>query len=351
MDYKDYYEILGIKHDAKEAEVKSAYRKLARKYHPDVNKDKNAGQKFKDINEAYEVLSDKDKRQRYDSLGANWQNGSGFTPPPGYENFNFNQGGYTYGSNYADFGDMGGFSDFFNSIFGDLMGAQTRSSQSYGGASSFYDDFSGYNQQRTTTRTAEKPKKAENLDIEQILNLTAKDLMSDKAIKIKTSSIEKCVQCKGGGASCFECGGTGLLKKSKTLSVKIPRGIKEGQKIRLSAEGRVSEDGRKGDLYLIAKFNDKDYIIDGSDVTKTIDVTPAEAVIGTKKEVETLHGKIKITVPENSRSGKVLRLKDLGLPKKPDGYGNLNIKININIAEKLTAKEIALYKQLLSLEK
>ena len=117
MEYKDYYEILGVKRDATEAEIKSAYRKLARKYHPDVNKTKEAESKFKDINEAYEVLGDKAKRQRYDSLGSNWQGGQSYTPPPGFENFNFGGGnGGAYQSFSFNGQDMGGFSDFFSSL-------------------------------------------------------------------------------------------------------------------------------------------------------------------------------------------------------------------------------------------
>jgi len=354
MDYKDYYEILGLKRDAKEAEIKSAYRKLARKFHPDVNKAKDAAQKFKDINEAYEVLSDKEKRSRYDGFGSNWQNGAGFTPPPGFEQYGYNPrgGGYTQSVNFGDFGDLGGFSEFFSSMFGDMMGGGGRAGTRGRSTSDFYSDFAGFNQnqQRQTSRPQQKTTKVENLDIEQNLNVTAKDLMSDKPIKIKTQSVEKCTQCRGGGASCFECGGTGLTKKAKTLSVKIPKGIKEGQKVRLASEGRVSDDGRKGDLYLIIKFNDKEYTISDSDVTKTVDVTPAEAVLGAKKEISTLHGNIKITIPANSRSGQTLRLKDLGLPKSPDGYGNLNVKININIPEKLSDKAKELYKQLLAIE-
>ena len=124
MEYKDYYDILGVKREATAAEIKSAYRKMARKYHPDVNKTKEAESKFKDINEAYEVLSDHQKRQRYDSLGANWQGGQSYTPPPGFENFNF---GGTQGGGYQSYTfngeDLGGFSDFFSSLFGDMMGA------------------------------------------------------------------------------------------------------------------------------------------------------------------------------------------------------------------------------------
>ena len=132
MKYKDYYEILGVSRDADAAAIKSAYRKLARKYHPDVNKTKEAEEKFKDINEAYEVLSDKAKRQRYDSLGSNWQGGADYTPPPGFENFsfNFNQNG----AQSFDFGGSG-FSDFFSSLFGDMMGnmGTQRTGRSYGG--------------------------------------------------------------------------------------------------------------------------------------------------------------------------------------------------------------------------
>ena len=141
MKYKDYYEILGVKREATESEIKSAYRKLARKYHPDVNKTKEAEEKFKEINEAYEVLGDKQKRQRYDSLGANWQGGADYTPPPGFENFGFN-GGNFHQFNF-DGGDMGGFSDFFSSLFGDMMGAGA-TSRNRGGFSDFnFEDFGG----------------------------------------------------------------------------------------------------------------------------------------------------------------------------------------------------------------
>ncbi len=354
MNYKDYYEILGVNRDAKESEIKSAYRKLARKYHPDVNKQKGASDKFKDINEAYEVLSDKEKCSRYDALGSNWQGGAGFTPPPGYENFNFNQGNqgnYTYTSNFGDMGDLGGFSDFFNSLFGDLMSEQASQGRSKRSSQSFYDNFNTAGTQHSSSRSTKKTGTPEKLDIEQILNLTAKDLMQDKPVAIKIKSVEKCTNCRGAGSICPHCGGTGLVTKTKTLNVKIPKGIKEGQKIRLSSEGKTSDSGAKGDLYLVVKFSDNEYSIDGADVTKLVEITPAEAVLGCKKEIKTLHGNIKITIPQKAQSGKTLRLKDLGLPKKTGGYGNLNVKININIPQNLSNKEIDLYKQLLTLEK
>ena len=168
MKYKDYYDILGVSRDADASAIKSAYRKLARKYHPDVNKTKEAEEKFKDINEAYEVLSDKNKRQRYDSLGSNWQGGADWTPPPGFENFsfNFNQGG----AQSFDFGNSG-FSDFFSSLFGDMMGGMSSQNINRGGFSSF--DFG--NTQRTTQRT-QRQESSENLDVTKTLNVTAKEL-------------------------------------------------------------------------------------------------------------------------------------------------------------------------------
>ncbi len=349
MEYKDYYKILGVERDATEAKIKSAYRKLARQYHPDVNKSPDAVKKFKDINEAYEVLSDKEKKSRYDSLGANWQQGANFTPPPGFENFNFGgQGGFS-----QSFGG-GDFSDFFSSIFGDLMGgANRRSSQSFS-----YDDlFRGAGKRTSQTRRQSgcaggcsgQPKE-ENLDITQDLNVTAKDLMSDKPINVKMNTMEKCTKCSG-GTVCPECGGTGIVHRSKNLTVKIPKGIKEGQKIRLKGEGKIDSYGRKGDLYFAIKLKDSEYSIDGEDITKTIEITPAEAVLGCKKEIQTLHGTINIKIPPETRSGKTLRLKDLGLPKKSGGYGNLNVKIAINLPAVLSDKQKDLYKKLLEAEK
>ena len=181
MKYKDYYETLGLKRDATEAEIKSAYRKLARKYHPDVNKTKEAEEKFKDINEAYEVLGDKQKRQRYDSLGAGWQGGADYTPPPGFENFNFNfnQGG----AQSFDFGG-GGFSEFFSSLFGDMMGGAQTSSQR-GGFGGF--DFGGGNDFQTKRRTS---KTNENLDITKTLYLTAKEIFDKKPITVTFTDME-----------------------------------------------------------------------------------------------------------------------------------------------------------------
>lgn len=336
MEYKDYYEILGVKRDATDAEIKSAYRKLARKFHPDVNKTKEAEGKFKDINEAYEVLGDKQKRQRYDSLGANWQGGQSYTPPPGFENFGFG-GGQGYQSFNFNGQNMGGFSDFFSSLFGDMMsgGAQ---GMNFGGF-----DFGGAQQAgRTHQRRQEPP--SEDLDVTKTLNITAKDIFSKEAISVKYNNMERCTQCQGGGY-CSNCGGTGIKTEQKSIKVKLPPEIKEGKKIRIKGEGQTDAYGRKGDLYLVIHFKDNEYEIDGYDLTKEIEITPPEAVLGAKKEIETLHGKITIKIPPKTSSGQSLRLKELGLPKK-GGYGNLNAKIKIVIPKDISDKQIELYKKI-----
>lgn len=350
MEYKDYYEILGVKRDASEAEIKSAYRKLARKYHPDVNKTKEAESKFKDINEAYEVLGDKAKRQRYDSLGSNWQGGQSYTPPPGFEQFNFGGGnGGAYQSFNFNGQDLGGFSDFFSSLFGDMMmggGARTQG-MNFGGF-----DFGGAQQSassRKTSRQRQGTAKKVDLDITKTLNITAKDVFNKKPISVNFSEMNRCTQCPPNGGYCSACGGTGFTNVTKSIKVKLPPEVKEGQKVRLKGEGKVDTYGQTGDLYLIIHFADKEYDVDGADLTKEIEITPPEAVLGTKKEISTLHGNIGIKIPPKTSSGQMLRLKNLGLPKKEGGFGNLNAKIKIIIPKDISAKQIELYKQIQNL--
>lgn len=342
MEYKDYYEILGVKRDATAAEIKSAYRKLARKFHPDVNKTKEAESKFKDINEAYEVLGDEAKRKRYDSLGSNWQGGSEYTPPPGFENFgfNFNQGGGAQSFNFGQ--DAGGFSDFFSSLFGDFMaGGQTRTTGGFNG----YDFGRG-----RTSQTQQRPQKSEKLDITKNLDITAKELFEDKPITVKFSELEKCTQCPPNGF-CTHCGGTGFVNNSSSVKIKLPKNVTEGQKIKLKGKGRVDSYGRRGDMYLVVHIKDVEYQIDGTTLIKEVEITPTEAVLGTQKDIETLHGKINIKIPKMVSSGQALRLKELGLPDKNGKYGDLKVKMKIVIPKDLTSKEIELYKQLADLRK
>ncbi len=338
MKYKDYYETLGVKRDATDAEIKSAYRKLARKYHPDVNKTKEAEEKFKDINEAYEVLSDKQKRSRYDSLGSNWQGGADYTPPPGFENFsfNFNQGG---GAQSFDFGgNAGGFSDFFASLFGDMMG--TGSTRGFSG----FDFTQSPRSSSRRSSTSSAKKSTENLDITKTLNVTAKELFDAKPISVTYTQMDKCGYCNGGGY-CSHCGGTGILSTPRTVKVKLPKDIQEGKKVRLKGEGKTDAYGNKGDLYLVVHFKDSEYEIDGTNLTKEVDITPPEAVLGCHKEIETLHGKINIKIPAGVSSGQSLRLKNLGLPSS-SGYGDLNAKIKIVVPKNYSKEIIDLYKEI-----
>lgn len=300
MQYKDYYEILGVQRSATDAQIKSAYRKLAREFHPDVNKTKQAESKFKDINEAYEVLSDKEKRQRYDSLGSNWQNGAQYTPPPGFEHFNFGRGGQYQTFDFGDLGGLGGFSDFFGSLFGDMMGAQRG-----GGFSQHFE------QPRQRRRQPE-------LDVTMNLTVTARDIFEQKPINL-----------------------------SSGLKIKLPPEVKQGQKIRVKGQGNADYYGAQGDLYLVINIKDREYEISGSDLTKEIEITPPEAVLGVQKDIRTLHGTVGIKIPPKTSSGQTLRLKNLGLPKKDGGYGNLNAKIKIVIPKDLTDKQIELYKKIM----
>ncbi len=343
MKYKDYYEILGVSRDADTAAIKSAYRKLARKYHPDVNKTKEAEEKFKDINEAYEVLSDKAKRQRYDSLGSNWQGGADYTPPPGFENFsfNFNQGG---GQSF-DFGGSG-FSDFFSSLFGDMMGGSMggdrSTSQNFGGF-----DFSQAAGRSTRQRRNAQPK-TEDLDITKNLNVTAKEIFDGKPISVTFTEVEKCGFCNGNGF-CSHCGGTGIVSTPRTVKVKLPKGVTEGKKVRLKGEGKSDAYGNKGDLYLVVHFKDSEYEFDGDNLVKEVEITPPEAVLGCSKEIDTLHGKLNIKIPAGVSSGQSLRLKQMGLPKS-SGYGDLKAKIKIIIPKNLSKEIIDLYKKIQTLQ-
>ena len=348
MQYKDYYQILGVKRGATAAEIKAAYRKLARQLHPDVNKTKEAEQKFKELNEAYEVLSDKTKRQRYDSLGANWQGGSDFTPPPGYENFNFGQGAKQQSQSFG-FDDMGGFSDFFSSLFGDMASSQAKQSASQGRAKNMYGDFNFGQGTKSAPKKAEA--KTSELDITQNLTITAKDLFNKKPILVRFKVLDKCPNCPPRGGFCSNCGGTGIVSEQKSVNVKLPAEVSDGQKIRLKGEGKSDARGQKGDLYLKLTIKDPDYLVDGINLTKDVEISPAQAVLGCKKDIQTLHGTIGIKIPAGTSSGQVLRLKELGLPAKAGKYGDLNAKIKIIIPKKLSDKQVDLYKKLADLEK
>ena len=340
MKYKDYYEILGVKRDATQQEIKSAYRKLARKYHPDVNKTSDAQEKFKDINEAYEVLGDDNKRKRYDTLGSGWSQGADFTPPPGFEGFNF--------SNFSQGGAQGGFSDFFSAIFGDILNQQG-ATHTRGGFSDFsnFGGFSDFSNARQKTRSSARQAKTENLDIIQNINLSFEDIIRRPKKTVTVSSFQQCSNCHGSrGGFCSTCSGTRIEKVSKTLSFQVPKDVKQGQKIRLKNEGKTDAYGNKGDVYLVVNISDKEYEISGSNLIKDVELLPYEAVFGCEKSVKTPDGNIKIKIPPMTQSGKKLRLKGLGLAKTDNTKGDFEARIKIVLPENMSQEAQNLYKKL-----
>ncbi len=283
MEYKDYYEILGLKKDAPQDEIKRAYRKLARKYHPDVSKETDAETKFKEVGEAYEVLKDPEKREAYDQLGDNWQAGQdGFQPPPGWEqNFDFGGGGYTEG-NAQD------YSSFFEDLFGGERASSGRYYRSGGAGGGFQ-------------AKGENVRAKIMIDLEDSLNGTK------QSVKMAIPEMNDQGQ---------------VVSKQRTLSIKIPKGIKEGQSIRLGKQGNPGHGGGEpGDLLIEVAFNPhRLYNINEKDISLNVPVAPWEASLGATIKVPTPDGKeVDMKVPPDSQQGRKLRLKGKGLPGKNAG--------------------------------
>ncbi len=341
MKYKDYYEILGVARDASASAIKSAYRKLARKYHPDVNKSSDAQEKFKDINEAYEVLGDENKRKRYDQLGSSWSQGADFNVPPGFENFNF--------SNFGG-GSTGGFSDFFSAIFGDIMNQQAQNPR--GGFSGF-SDFANFSQGRSSRaqNARQENKQEENLDIIQNIILSIEDVINAPKKTVTITSFQTCSYCHGSKQGfCSNCSGTGVEKITKNISFQVPKFVKDGQKIRLKNEGKKDAYGRVGDVYLVVKIQDSEYEINDFNLIKDVELLPFEAVLGCEKSIKTPSGNIKIKIPANTTSGRKLRLKGLGLTKKDNSKGDFEARIKIVIKDNMPKEAIELYEKLKKIE-
>lgn len=353
MAKRDYYEILGISKSADEKEIKQAFRKLAKQYHPDLNPDnKEAEAKFKEINEAYEVLSDADKKAKYDQFG--------------HAAFDQNQG-FGGGASYGDFNDI------FGDIFGDFFG---------GGAG-----FGGARAQRTG------PKAGSDLKIK--LDITFEEAAFGTKKEIKINRIEKCTTCDGSGAKkgtkkktcptcngagsiktvqrtpfgqfastktcttcngtgevveepCTACNGTGKEKRSRKLSINIPAGVDSGSVIPLRGEGNHGErGGPAGDLYVYLNVKEHElFERDGNDVWCEIPITYAKAVMGGNIEVPTIEGKVKYDVPEGTQTGTVFRLKNKGIKNlRGSGKGDQYVRVKVTVPRKLTDKQKHLLEQ------
>ena len=353
---RDYYDVLGVDKSADATAIKKAYRKLAMKYHPDKNPgDKEAEEKFKEINEAYEVLSDETKRRNYDQFGQEGVNGQGFGGAGGF-------GGQGFG----------GFDDIFGDIFGDMFG---------GG-------FSGGSRQRR--RGPER-----GADIKQRVNISFEEAAFGKKVQVKINRSEECDQCHGSGAKpgtskktcptchgsgqvqsvqrtpfgniastrtcstcngegevidspCSKCHGKGSIRKTKTIEVDIPAGIDNGQMIKLGGQGELgTRGGPRGDLYIEVNVQSHPlFTRDGYDVYLEMPITFAQATLGDKIQVPTLDGKVEYEVPEGTQTGTVFRLKGKGIPKlKSNVRGDQYVKVTVEIPKKLNEKQKELVRE------
>jgi len=328
MEYKDYYKTLGVKKNASADEIKKAYRKLARKYHPDVNKgDKASEEMFKDINEAYEVLSDEDKRGKYDQFGAEWQQFSRAGGRP--EDFNWGQwggqpGGRPGGAQYRtvspeEFEQMfgrgaggSGFSDFFETLFG-AMGNPGGARQGFGGnfTSSDYGDLFGGARQAP----------AQSLDQEHPIQVTL-----EEAFQGTTRTLQ--------------------WENGKRVEARIPRGVRTGSKVRLS--GQAGGDGRAGDLYLkVEVLPHAVYERDGDDLRMSLAVDLFTVLLGGKVSVPAIDKAVNLSIPEGTPNGKVFRLAKLGMPKlrQPDERGDLYVSVAVDLPRRLSEEEKRLVEQ------
>lgn len=315
--FQDYYQTLGVKRGASAEEIRRAYRKLARQYHPDVNKQAEAAQRFAQVNEAYEVLSDAEKRRKYDQLGENWKAGQEFRPPPGYENVKFEFGGD--GGQGFSFSPEG-FSDFFEMFFGSRGG---RGGGRGGGATGFEDLFAG----RADPSAGQGPggmRGGAAAATEAEVQVTLDEVFrgSTRQMRLQTPD-----------------------GQTRTLDVKIPRSVRDGQKIRLKGEG-----GGGADLLLKVRIApDPRFDRDGRDLTTELKLSPWEAALGTKVNVASIDGPLELTIPPCSSGGQRLRLKGRGMPDPqsgPDARGDLYVRLRIVLPKSLSDEQRKLFEQL-----
>ena len=310
VQYKDYYSTLGVSKSATHDEIRKAFRQLARKHHPDVSKDKKGAEaKFKEINEAYEVLGDPDKREKYDTLGADWEKGGRQQAPPGWGSAG---GGGGFGEGGASFGGTG-FSDFFEQFFAGGRGGAARGNP--------YGNMGGF--PRPEPRGE---------DIEADLLVTLEEALHGAKKKI----------------SLRRNGRAGV----ESYEVAIPKGVREGQKIRLAGQGEAGGGGKAGDLYLRVRFaQHPDYRVQGSDLIHELEVPVSRAVLGGEVSVPTPDGTVRLKIPPGSQPGKKLRLKGRGLPTSNAAVrGDFFVQIEVTLPATLTTEQRAAWERIAELE-
>lgn len=313
VKFKDYYETLGVSRTAGADEIRKAYRKLAQRFHPDVNKDPSAEARFKEINEAYEVLGDADKRKKYDSLGANWRGGQDFTPPPGWENVHFEfHGAPGAGFDFENLG--GGFSDFFEMLFGG-GGFGPGASARGGRGMSWAED---------------------GQDQETEITISLEDAYHGAQKQIALESRQADEQGR-------------VRRRVRNYDVRIPAGTTDGARIRLAGQGTPGRGGGEaGDLYLRVHVAPHPvFRVDEHDLHVDLPLAPWEAALGAKVNVPTMAGTASLSIPPRTQSGQHLRLRGKGLPRREGrGPGDLLVTVRIVVPEKLSARERELFEQL-----
>lgn len=302
MEYKDYYKILGIKREASQEEVKQAYRRLARKFHPDVNKDPDAEEKFKDLGEAYEVLKDPEKRTAYDQFGPNWEAGQDFKPPPNWD------AGFEFSGRDFTGAEQGGFSDFFQELFG-------------------HGRFTGTGRRTETFRM-----QGENQYAKIVIRLEDAYHGSRQTLTLSRANVDEQGR---------------VTTQPHTLHVTIPKGITEGQHIRLEGQGMPGfGGGASGDLFLEVAFAPHpQFQANGRDILHSLAVTPWEAALGTTVTVPTLGGNVDVKIPPGSQGGRKLRLKERGLCSK-NKTGNQYVTLRIVVPEPKNEEQKKLYQEM-----
>lgn len=315
VKFQDYYETLGVARTATAADITKAYRKLARKYHPDVSKAAGAEEKFKQVAEAYAVLKDPEKRKKYDTLGPNWHAGEEFTPPPGWQEFRFESPGRGKGGRRTPFGfeGLGGFSNFFETLFGEGGGGGSRRAA------------------RPEPDAWFRPEPEQEADI---------TITVEEAFRGTTKSLL---------LQTLEYGPNGAARqRAKRYDVKIPAGVIEGSRIRLAGQGSVSPGGgRRGDLFLRVHLTPHPvFKVDKHDLLVDVPVTPWEAALGAKVDVPSMNGQVKMALPAGVAGGKRFRLRGKGLPRGGGERGDLYATVQIIVPRTLTPQERELFVEL-----
>ncbi len=301
VTFQDYYQTLGVERSASHEEIQRAYRKLARKYHPDINKDPDAEEKFKQINEAYEVLKDAESRQKYDSIGSGFKEGEDFTAPQGWENVQF----YYSGDEGAD------YSEFFRTIFGGLRGFS--SAETPGGGR----------------------RRSRGRDYDTHIEITLEEAYNGAN---KVIDLETMVLGKDGRP----------VRTRKSYEVKIPKGVTEGSKIRLQGQGAEGVGGgENGDLYLKVQLKkDSRFQVENHDLVSSVDIAPWEAALGAKVTIPIVGGAVNMSLPPGTQGGQVFRLRGKGIPRMSGDPGDLLITARIVVPKNLTEREKQLFEEL-----